>query len=73
LNRETARGAFTLNERGYNEAETHEDVLRYISEGRLDASIWLDLDRPFDLADIGAAFAAVEKRRLIKALVRLTR
>ena len=39
--------------------------------GRLDASIWLDLDNPFPLDRIGDALEAVRERRLVKALIRI--
>ncbi len=66
-----ARGTFRFFNGGYDEQETHEQVVRDVQDGRLDARIWLDLSRPFPLADIGAAFEAVAARRQIKALVRL--
>ncbi|MGC9521099.1 MAG: zinc-binding dehydrogenase [Anaerolineae bacterium] len=66
-----APGTFTVYGGGYDEAETHHAVIEAIRDGRLDASIWLDLNHPFDLDDIHNAFQAVQHRRLIKALVRL--
>ena len=72
INPRRAPGTFTYAEPGYDEAETHDRVIAYMQEGKLDAGIWLDLDHPFPLADIGEAFEAVEGRRLIKALVQLS-
>jgi NADPH:quinone reductase-like Zn-dependent oxidoreductase len=66
-----ARGSFTLYSGGYDEAETHHAVIERIRDGRLDASIWLDLDTTFPLTDIHRAFEAVQERRFIKALVKL--
>jgi threonine dehydrogenase-like Zn-dependent dehydrogenase len=66
-----APGTFRIYQGGYDEAEAHEEVVRRILEGALDASIWLDFDRVFRLQDIDRAIAAVRERRLVKALVRL--
>ena len=66
-----ARGSFTVYSGGYDEAETHQAVIERIRDGRLDAGIWLDLDRVFPLNEIHRAFEAVRERRSIKALVRL--
>jgi threonine dehydrogenase-like Zn-dependent dehydrogenase len=66
-----ARGSFTVYSGGYDEAETHHAVIERMREGRLDATIWLDLDDTFPLKDIHRAFDAVQERRYIKALVKL--
>ncbi len=66
-----APGTFTIYAGGYDEAETHHPVIEAIRDGRLDASLWLDLDHAFELDDIRDAFDAVRHRRLIKALVQL--
>lgn len=67
-----ARGSFTFYNGGYDEAEAHHAVISMMRDGRLDADIWLDLDHIYPLDKIQAAFDAVESRRSIKALVRLT-
>jgi len=66
-----SRGTFTFFNGGYDEAETHDQVAALFQAGRLDASVWLDLEHPFALGDIGEAFEAVRQRRVVKALVRL--
>ncbi|MGC9469365.1 MAG: zinc-binding dehydrogenase [Anaerolineae bacterium] len=66
-----APGSFQFYNGGYDESETHHQVIERIREGRLDASIWLDLDEVYPLDDIHAAFDAVERRRFIKALISL--
>ncbi len=71
LNPDAPRGTFTVFKGGYDEAETHEQVVARFMSGDLDASAWLDLDNPFDLADIRAAIDATRQRRLVKALVRI--
>lgn len=71
LNPAAARGTFTVNKAGYDEAETHAEVVRNMQEGRLDAALWFDAADPFPLDGIHAAFQAVASRRVVKALVRL--
>lgn len=39
--------------------------------GALDAGIWLDVNKAFNLDDIGKAFGALEGREMLKALSRL--
>jgi len=72
LNPTHARGTFTVYQGGYDEAETHEAVLAFVRQGRLDARVWLDPDHPFPLARIHEAFTAVAERRCVKALVALS-
>jgi L-iditol 2-dehydrogenase len=67
-----ARGSFTLYSGGYDEAETHHAVIERIRDGRLNASIWLDINTAFPLSEIHRAFEAVQERRFIKALVKLS-
>jgi L-iditol 2-dehydrogenase len=67
-----AKGTFTYANYGYDEAETHERVVEFIRQGRLDARVWLNLDNPFPLEEIGAAFEALRRRELIKALIRVS-
>ena len=67
-----ARGEFTEFSGGYDEAETHEQVVELVQAGKLDATIWLDLDSLFPLDDINAAFDTVRQRKCVKALVKLS-
>lgn len=67
-----AAGTFTIYNGGYDEEETHGQVLDFMRAGKLDAGVWLDLERPFTLAQIGQAMEAVAARKLVKALVRLS-
>ncbi len=66
-----AQGTFTVNKNFYDEAETHRQVVALMQAGKLDAGIWLDLNNPFPLEDIGEAFEAVWNREMVKALVKL--
>lgn len=72
LNPTRARGTFTFYNGGYDEAETHEQVVQYIQQDKLSAKHWLDLDHPYALEDINQAFEALHARKMIKAVVRLT-
>lgn len=63
---------FTFYNGGYDEAEAHEPVVALVQQGKLDASVWLNLDSPFPLDRINDALEAVEKRTTIKSLVKLS-
>ncbi len=67
-----ARAEFVQFDGGYDEAETHERVVEFMRAGKLDATLWLDLDKPYPLEEINAAFDAVRRRECIKALIRLS-
>ena len=67
-----AKGTFTIYGGGYDEAETHDEVVRRMADGTLDAKRWLNLNSPFELEQITDAFEAIRNRRLIKALIRLS-
>jgi len=71
VNPDAARGSFTVYQGGYDEPETHEQVVERFVAGTLDASIWLDLDNPFDLDDISDALEATRRREVVKALIRI--
>lgn len=71
VNPSHARGSFSYLNRGYDEAETHDEVVAFVRQGKLDAGIWLNLDSPYALERINDAFDAVRERKVVKALVRL--
>ena len=72
LNPALARGPFTVHGAGdYDEAETHQRVSEFVLQGKLDASLWYDVSRPYPLAQINEAFAATRDRRTVKALIDL--
>ncbi len=62
---------FTFYGGGYDEAETHDAVLKFYRAGKLNPAVWLDRRRVFALDDIGQAFAAIQDRTLVKPLVKL--
>jgi L-iditol 2-dehydrogenase len=66
-----ARSTFTFYNGGYDEEETHEQIVADIQAGKLKAEHWLDLRHPFALSDINQAFEALHERKMVKAVVRL--
>ena len=72
LNPTNSRGTFTCYNGGYDEAETHEEVISFTRRGLLDARLWLDFDNIFNLNSINDAFEAVRKRQMVKALIQLS-
>ena len=64
-------GSFTVYQGHYEEAEVHQEVTGMFLDGRLDASLWMDLDQAYPLEDIGAAYEMLKQRKAIKALIKL--
>lgn len=73
LNPTKVRGTFTFYQGGYDEEEVHEQVVSLVREAALDASLWMDLEHPFPLADINAAFELLGERKGVKALIQVKR
>jgi L-iditol 2-dehydrogenase len=71
INPQRARGTFTFYNGGYDEAETHAQVVALVQQGKLQAKHWLDLEHPYALEDIHQAFQALRERRMVKAVIRL--
>ncbi|MCL4507444.1 MAG: zinc-binding dehydrogenase [Chloroflexi bacterium] len=72
LNPTRARGTFTFYNGGYDEEETHAEIVAMIQGGALKAGNWLDLEHPFNLTDINLAFDALRERKMIKAVIKLS-
>ncbi len=72
LNPGRARGTVVVHPCSYDEAETHQRVSELVLQGKLDASLWYDMEHTYPLSEISAAFAAVRGRQAPKALVKLT-
>ena len=72
LNPARAPGTFTYYNGGYDEAETHDAVVAFMRAGKLNARHWLNGAAPYPLERITEAYAAVQNRKEIKALVRLS-
>ena len=71
INPMLARGSFTFYNGGYDEQEAHAAIIQFVRKGRLDAGVWLDLDNPTPLEQIGDAFKRVRDRSALKALIRV--
>jgi len=56
---------------GYDESETHDEILERILEGSLNASDWYDLEHPIPLTDIASAYEKLSKRETYKCLIDL--
>ncbi len=56
---------------GYDEPETHDEVVLRIREGALDASLFYDLDVPVPLREIADAYAGLRARKAVKYLIDL--
>ena len=57
---------------GYDEEETHQTVLKLISEGKLDAGAWLDKNNIFSMDNAAKAYDHVAQKKAIKSVVKLT-
>ena len=58
---------------GYQEAETHDRVLKLIKEGKLDASVWIDQEHIFNWENAEEAYAYVRAKKAIKTVIKLSR
>jgi len=65
-------GTFTYWAGGYDEAETHQAIVDFILQGKLDVSFWYDPTQAYPLTEIMTAFEQVWKRKTVKALIKLT-
>ena len=65
-------GTFTFANPGYMEGEAHEAVVKLMRRGLLKAEHFCDLEHIYSLDDINAAFDAVRRRQVVKAVVKLS-
>lgn len=56
---------------GYDEPETHDEIIKRIREGFLDAALWYDMDSPIPLEQIDQAYTALKERKALKYLIDL--
>lgn len=56
---------------GYDEPETHDEVIKRIREGKLVASDWYDTENPIKLDDIASAYERLANREAYKFLIDL--
>jgi D-arabinose 1-dehydrogenase-like Zn-dependent alcohol dehydrogenase len=73
LNPQLTKHTFAVYQGGYDEPETHARVLEFWQAGKLKPEIWLDMEHPYELGQLGQALEDVEQRKLVKALVRLSK
>ena len=71
INPFAARRSFRVYCGGYDEPETHEEVLRRMASGALRASDWYDVERPVPLAEISSAYGRLRRREAYKYLIDL--
>ena len=57
---------------GYLEPETHDQVIEFIKEGKLDASVWIDQEHIFTWENAPEAYEYVRDKKAIKTVIRLT-
>ena len=67
-----AKHSFRVYMGGYDEPETHEEVIRRIREGVLRAEDWYDTENPVPLNDIADAYQNLLSRRALKYLIQLS-
>lgn len=66
-----ARGPFRWQPNEYDEAEAHGRVVDFVLSGKLDASLWMDLEHPVPLARISEAYASLRRKEAVKILIEL--
>ncbi|MCE5236542.1 MAG: zinc-binding dehydrogenase [Clostridiaceae bacterium] len=66
-----AKKSFHIYANGYDEPETHDEVLRRIREGALDASVWYDICQPVPFKDIASAYEGLRAKKAYKYLIDL--
>lgn len=72
INPFNANHSFSVYCGGYDEPETHDEVIKRIREGVLDASLYYDIDNPVPLDNISEAYAALKEHKALKYLIDLT-
>lgn len=73
INPFAAPGTFTFYNEGYAEHEAHFEIIDYFRENKVNISAYLDINKPYPLENIGAAFEDIKNKRLreTKALIKL--
>ena len=66
-----ANGSFLYYNNGYDEAEVHEEIMRQILQKKLKPLPIIDTAHPYELDRIQEAYGDVERRKKIKALIRI--
>ncbi len=72
INPTLARGSFTVHAAKYDEAEAHQTISEMVLQGKLDATLWYDLDKTYPLDKIHQAYHdVIKERKSVKALIDL--
>ena len=71
INPFAARDSFVFYSGGYDQAETHDDVLTYMKSGDLDPADILELDHIYELDDIWQAYKDAWGRKVCKSVIRI--
>ncbi|NLD60564.1 MAG: alcohol dehydrogenase catalytic domain-containing protein [Clostridiales bacterium] len=66
-----AANSFSVYCGGYDEPETHDEVIRRMRLGALDASVYYDMDNPVPLGEIRSAYRDLLARKAVKYLIDL--
>lgn len=68
------KGSFHFYRGGYDEAESHDAIMAFVQQGKLQARPFLtNMDNPFPLERICEALESVRRRECVKALVKLSK
>lgn len=71
LNPHLAPGTFTYFNGGYDEEESHNTVINFVREGKLVAEKYYNPAKIFSLECIQDAFDALERREMVKAVIKV--
>lgn len=67
----TAKDSFFVYNGGYDENEVHDEVVRLFMNKKLDSSLWMDMDNPYPLEQIGQAYEELRVRKAMKILIQI--
>lgn len=69
INPFAARDSFVFYSGGYDQAETHDDVITYMKSGELNPADILELEHIYELDDIAQAYQDAWDRKIIKSVI----
>lgn len=64
-------GSFVFYNDGYDEAESHAEIIELVRAGAIDASCWIDTSTIFTWANIHDAYRAAREGRILKPVIDL--
>lgn len=71
INPFNAANSFRLYSDGYDEEESNGEVQSMILQGKLDAGLWYDMDKPVPLENIANAYDSLRRHEALKYLIKL--